>query len=80
MSARQTDDAVEQLVSQTLRVDKTAFDDETPFGPDGLDVESLDLVELSETIDLKLGIEIPDQALDEIETVGELKTYVDDNT
>lgn len=67
---------VDEIVAETLRVDRDTFDDETLFGPDGLGAESLDVVEIAERVDEELGIHIPDGELEEIDGVGELKTYV----
>lgn len=67
---------IEEIIATTLRIDRSEFDDETEFGPDGLDVDSLGIVEMAETMDMELGVGIPDEDLEELETVGDVKAYV----
>ncbi|MFB6280869.1 MAG: acyl carrier protein [Haloferacaceae archaeon] len=79
MSAgEEIDDAVEEIVADRLRVDRSAFDDGTPLDGDALDADSLDVVEAAEAIDANLDVYVPDEALAEMETVGDLKSYVRD--
>jgi len=69
-------DRVEGIVADRLRVDSDAFDDETSFEGDTLDADSLDLVEIAEAIEAEVGVHVPDDDLEGIETVGDLTTYV----
>lgn len=69
------EDAVDEIVADVLRIDDSEFDDETVFGED-VPAESLDYVEIAETIEFELGVEVPDEDLQDIETVGDVKTYV----
>lgn len=70
------DAEIEGIIATTLRLDRDEFDDETAFGPEGLDADSLSIVEMAETVDMELGVGIPDEDLEDLETVGEVKTYV----
>ncbi|AFK21543.1 acyl carrier protein (plasmid) [Haloferax mediterranei ATCC 33500] len=67
---------VENIIAERLRVDSDAFDDETPFDGETLDADSLDLVEIAEAIEADIGVHIPDEDLEGLETVGEFVTYV----
>jgi len=73
------DERVEEIVADRLRVDRSAFDDGTAFTDGSIDADSLDVVETAEAIDANLGVRVPDEALAEIETVGDLKAYVRDH-
>lgn len=66
---------VDRIIADVLRVDASEFDDETVFGED-IPVESLDYVEIAETIEFELGVEVPDEDLEDIKTVGDVKAYV----
>lgn len=68
-------EAVDEIVADVLRVDVDEFDDESAFGSD-IPAESLDVIEIAETVEFDLGVAVPDDALAEIETVGDLKAYV----
>ena len=72
------DDTVDEIIESVLLVDAGAFDDTTTLGPEGLDAESLDVVEMAEMIEDEVGVHIPDDDLEDIETVGEVKEYVAD--
>lgn len=69
---------IEETIATTLRVDEAQLSDDTAFGPDGLDADSLSILEMAETIDVELGVTIPDADLEELETVGDVKAYVAD--
>lgn len=67
---------VEEIIATRLRVDQGEFDDATSFGSDGLNADSLDIVEMAEALDENLGVHIPDDDLEDLETVGDVKEYV----
>ncbi|MFB6303095.1 MAG: acyl carrier protein [Haloferacaceae archaeon] len=75
-SGAEIDEAVEEIVADRLRVDRSAFDDATPFEGETLDADSLDVVETAEAIDAALDVYLPDEALADVETVGDLKSSV----
>ena len=67
---------VEEIVADRLRVDSDAFDDGTPFDGEALDADSLDLVEIAEAIEAEVDVHVPDEDLEDLETVGDLTAYV----
>lgn len=68
--------SIDSIVADALLVSESDFDDDTPFGSDGLEAESLDIVEMAELVNDELGVSIPDSELEDISTVGEVKSYV----
>lgn len=70
------DGTVEAIVADRFRVETDAFDDETAFDEAPLGADSLDMVEVAEAIEAAIGVHVPDEALAEIDTVGDLKGYV----
>ncbi|PSP67349.1 phosphopantetheine-binding protein [Halobacteriales archaeon QS_1_69_70] len=70
------DNRIEKEISDRLQVSRSDFDDNTPFEEPPLNAESLDIIELAETIDMELGIFIPDDHLEQMETVGDAKSYI----
>jgi len=67
---------IESTIAETMRVDESEISDDTSFGPDGLDADSLAVVEMAEILDMEMGVQIPDDDLRELETVGDVKSYV----
>jgi acyl carrier protein len=67
---------VDSIVSQSLRIDESEFDDDTEFGPEGLDADSIELIEMVETLDVQMDVYIPDEQIDDLETIGDVKEYV----
>jgi len=76
MSQTETAATVDRIVADVLRVSEDEFDDDSTFGED-VEAESLDYVEIAETIAFELDVEIPDEDLQEFETVGDVKSYVE---
>ena len=46
---------------------------------DELDIDSLDLVDLVMTVEDEFSIELPDEALEGMKTIGDLVKYIDEN-
>ncbi|MEZ3145512.1 phosphopantetheine-binding protein [Halobaculum sp. MBLA0143] len=69
-------ETVDEIVADALLVDESEFDDDTPFDDDGLAAESLDIVEMAELVEDELGVHVPDEDLEELTTVGAVKSYV----
>lgn len=67
---------IDRIVADALLVDESEFDDDTTFDADGLEAESLDIVEMAEFVDDELGVPIPDEDLEDLRTVGDVKSYV----
>lgn len=70
------DECIDNSIQEILGFSPDEYDDSTSFGPDGLDVDSLQVVEMVETIEHELDIQIPDDELEDIETVGDTKEVV----
>jgi len=61
-----------------LPAERDGIKPETPLGIDGLQLESLAIVELSVLLEQRFGIAVPDEDLDRMSrfTVAELAAYV----
>ena len=46
---------------------------------DELDIDSLDLVDLVMTVEDQFSIELPDEALEGMKTIGDLVKYIEEN-
>ena len=64
------------LISETLEFDKDELKDDTDLARD-LNVESIDLVDLVTAFEDKYNFEIPDQELKNLQTVGDIVSYVE---
>ena len=64
------------LISETLEIDKDELKDDTDLARD-LNVESIDLVDLVKAFEDKYNFEIPDQELKNLQTVGDIVSYVE---
>ncbi|MCX7750536.1 MAG: acyl carrier protein [Candidatus Bipolaricaulota bacterium] len=69
-------DRVREIIAEQLLVDLEEVTDEASFVND-LGADSLDTVELIMEFEDEFGIEIPDEAAEEIETVGEAIAYIE---
>ena len=64
------------LISKTLEIDKDDLNPETDLAHD-LNVESIDLVDLITTFEDKYNFEIPDQDLKNLQTIGDIISYIE---
>ena len=64
------------LISEVLEVDKNKINEKTNLIKD-LDVESLDLVDLIAAFEEKFSFEIPDNDIKELQTVGDIISYIE---
>ena len=69
---------VKKMLEDQLDVDESELTMETNIAKD-LDADSLDVVELLMTIEDEFSIEIPDEEIDNIRTIGELTEYIQNN-
>ncbi len=69
---------VKQMLAEQLDADIDSLTMETNIAKD-LDADSLDVVELLMTIEDEFNIEIPDEEIENIRTIGELTEYIQDN-
>lgn len=69
---------IKVMVSVQFNVDDKNINLETSFRDD-LNADSLDLVELIMALEDEFGLEIEDEDLDSIKTVGDAVEYIKDN-
>ncbi|MFB6136745.1 MAG: acyl carrier protein [Halobacteriaceae archaeon] len=69
-------EAVAEVGADRLRVERSAFDADARLDAAPLGADSLDRVEIAEAIEARLGVHVPDEALAEVETVGDLQDWV----
>ena len=60
------------MVFEKLKTINTTLTDE-------LDIDSLDLVDLVMTVEDEFSIELPDEALEAMKTIGDLVKYIEEN-
>ena len=72
------EDKLINIVSEQLGVDKSKVTPEASFTTD-LGADSLDSVELIMAIEDEFEIEIPDEDVEKLKTVGELQDYINQN-
>ena len=66
------------ILAEQLGADENDMTMETNIARD-LGADSLDVVELLMAIDDEFGIEIPDEEIDNIKTIGDLLEYIQNN-
>ena len=71
-------DRVKKIVVEHLSVEEGSISDSSSF-IDDLGADSLDTVELVMAFEEEFGIEIPDDAAETIQTVGDAVAYLKDN-
>lgn len=69
---------IKAILSEQFSVDESTITPETNIEQD-LGADSLDVVDILMSIEDEFEIEIPDEEIDNIRTVGELVNYVKDN-
>ena len=66
------------MLADQLDADEAELTMETNIAKD-LDADSLDVVELLMTIEDEFNIEIPDEEIENIKTIGDLTEYIQSN-
>ena len=74
----ETSDRVKKIVVEHLGVEADKVTEEASF-IDDLGADSLDIVELVMAFEEEFGVEIPDDAAEKINTVGDANTYIDEH-
>lgn len=69
---------IEKIIAEVVGCDKDLVKDDSNF-VDDLGFDSLNVVELVMQIEEEFDIEIPDDDAENLKTVKDLKTYVEDN-
>lgn len=71
-------EAIRKAISEQLNVPEENITPETRFVED-LKADSLDLVELVMDLEDRYGVEIPDEQLAEVKTVGQIIEIIENN-
>lgn len=67
---------IQELLAAQFDVDADSITNDTDIQED-LNADSLDIVDLIMSIEDELEVEIPDDAVDEVKTVGDLVKYIE---
>ena len=70
---------VEKIIAENLNIEQESIKDESNFVND-LGADSLNIVEVVMGIENEYEIEIPDEDVESLHTVGDLKQYIEDNS
>ncbi len=70
---------IKKMLADQLDADENEMTMETNIAKD-LDADSLDVVELLMTIEDEFNVEIPDEEIENIKTIGDLTEYIQSNT
>lgn len=76
MSQSNADTSVEEIVASATGADESDFTDDTDLGPEGLDLDSIAIIEIVEIIEMEFDVAISDDDLEELDTVGDIKEHV----
>ena len=69
---------IKEILAKQLRVDINDIDDSTNI-MDDLGADSLDIVEMLQTIECDFGIIIPDEDVQGLRTVSDVADYIENN-
>lgn len=72
-------DKLKELIVEQLGVEEDTVTLEANI-QDDLGADSLDIVDLIQTIEDEYDLSIPDEAVEEIKTVGDIVNYIEKNT
>ncbi len=72
-------DKIKEIVIEQLGVEEDIVTPEANI-QDDLGADSLDIVDLIQTIEDEYDLSIPDEAVESIKTVGDIVAYVEKNT
>ena len=73
-----TFERVQKIICEQLEIDSHLVTEDASISGD-LGADSLDLVDLSMSIEEEFNLEVPDDVLDQIRTVGDIVKFIDDN-
>ncbi len=71
-------DKLKEIISEQLEVDESMITPDASITSD-LGADSLDLVDLAMSIEDEFEIELSDDALEKIKTVGDMVRYIEEN-
>ncbi len=73
-----TFERVQKIICEQLEIDSHLVTEDASISGD-LGADSLDLVDLAMSIEEDFNLEVPDDVLDHIRTVGDIVKFIDDN-
>ena len=73
-----TFERVQKIICEQLEIDSHLVTEDASISGD-LGADRLDLVDLSMSIEEEFNLEVPDDVLDHIRTVGDIVKFIDDN-
>ena len=73
-----TFERVQKIICEQLEIDSHLVTEEASMSGD-LGADSLDLVDLSMSIEEEFNLEVPDDVLDHVRTVGDIVKFIEDN-
>ena len=73
-----TFERVQKTICEQLEIDRHLVTEDASISGD-LGADSLDLVDLAMSIEEEFNLEVPDEALDHVRTVGDIVKFIDDH-
>ena len=73
-----TFERVQKIMCEQLEIDSHLVTEDASISGD-LGADSLDLVDLSMSIEEEFNLEVPDDVLDHVRTVGDIVKFIEDN-
>ena len=73
-----TFERVQKIICEQLEIDSHLVTEDASISGD-LGADSLDLVDLSMPIEEEFNLEVPDDVLDHVRTVGDIVKFIEDN-
>ena len=73
-----TFERVQKIICEQLEIDSHLVTEDASISGD-LGADSLDLVDRSMSIEEEFNIEVPDDVLDHVRTVGDIVKFIEDN-
>ena len=73
-----TFERVQKIICEQLEIDIHLVTEDASISGD-LGADSLDLVDLSMSIEEEFNLEVPDDVLDHVRTVGDIVKFIEDN-
>ena len=73
-----TFERVQKIICEQVEIDSHLVTEDASISGD-LGADSLDLVDLSMSIEEEFNLEVPDDVLDHVRTVGDIVKFIEDN-
>lgn len=69
---------LKEIIAEQLEIDADSVTAETRLGED-LNADSLDIVEMLMALEDEFGVDIPDEEIEKMKTVGDVVAYIENN-